>query len=192
MAALAPATTEELSDPRTAAAIAEFERFDAERPLVEWHDGARFIDSQTGLTIDVVPGERSPLHYSETGEVPEDAPPLSRAWLNARARVFLTTHAGRAIEPFGERPTWQAASVATDAKGERRPRPDDAELVALVLAAYEAGDSPRQRLADEFGCPLNTADDWIKRARAVAPEYGKEIPAPTRGRGHKRPKGTNR
>ena len=190
MAALAPATAEELSDPRAAAAIAEFERFDAERPLVEWHDGVRFTDRQTGLTIDVVPGERAPLHYSETGDVPEDAPPLSRAWLNARARLFLSTHAGRAVEAFSERPTWQATGAAPS--DERRRRPDDAELVALVLATYEAGDSPRERLADEFGCSRNTADDWIKRARTVAPEYGKEIPAPTRGRGHKRPKGTNR
>lgn len=195
MEGLAPATGDDLSDPQIVAGLAELQRLDAELPLIEWHDGVRFSDRQTGLTIDVVPGKEAPIHYSETasrGDTPREAPALSRAWLNARARQFLEAHEGRrTIEPFAARPTWTPSSDTdyTSAHG-RRPRPDDAQLVRLVADMYATGESPRERLADEFGCSRNTADDWIKRARRVAPEYGIDIPAPTRGRGNKR--GTER
>ncbi len=165
---------------------AAVESLAAEHPMFEWVDGVQFADSATGIIYEVVPAEgAAPRHYSETasrGALPTDPPPVSRMWLNARARLFLADRRGRrAIDMWAQRPTW-----ADDAAPTRLPRPDDATLVALVLAGYEStGSSPRKMLAAEFGIGVNTADDWIKRARVVAPEHGAQIPAPTRGRPRK-------
>lgn len=62
------------------------------------------------------------------------------------------------------------------------PRPDDARLVELVARYIAVGESPRRLLADEFNISPNTADDWIRRAREIAPD---RIAAPRTGRPRK-------
>lgn len=66
--------------------------------------------------------------------------------------------------------------VRTDAPS---PRPDDKRLVELVRRFLSTpGVSARQELAREFLVSPNTADDWIRRARNLAPD----LPPPRRGR----------
>lgn len=187
LSGMASSSAEELGDPQVADAFAEMARLDAESPLVEWLDGVRFHDAQSGLVVDVVPGKSSPVHWSETsvhGDGPTDAPSLSRLWLNRRALDFLRQH-GRGTIVWGEvRPQW--ADEADSPRPGRRP--DDEYLARFVADCYVTGQSPRWELSDFHGVSPNTADDWIKRARTMAPAYGIEIPAPTRGRGNKRTK----
>jgi hypothetical protein len=162
--------------------------------LYEWHDGVRITDRDSGIVYEVVPVMRENnavdvRHYSETGirgplpELPQNVFP--RLYLAMIAQEFLE---GDVDGVFGKpgRPSENREPL---------PRPDDERLVrtvARLFATYNAANvpaarktlSPRSVLAEQYGIKERTADEWIRRAREIAPDV---IPAPTTGRPRKEP-----
>jgi hypothetical protein len=163
-------------------------------PAVEIRDAAAGV--QYTVAPVVVDGLTELRHYAETalvGVLPElQAKPLPRAYLAEIALEVLegTAHGGRVAVRHENGELWMLMGKRRpDFKpdAERLPRPDDERLVD-VIRRYQAGHkrgglSPRIMLAERYGIKPYTADDWIRRARDLAPDF---IEPPATGRGHKK------
>lgn len=163
-------------------------------------DAVTISDPAGGVVYTVAPALRDGIvelwHYAETAiddVLPEvQDKPLPRAYLAEIAMAFLegkTRGAHNTAYRDGE--LWMAFGVRRGSfrpdSDARQPRPDDETLVALVRR-YQNGHrrgapSARVMLAQRFNIKPYTADDWIRRARDLAPDA---IEPPTTGRGHKR------
>ncbi|MFJ6652823.1 hypothetical protein ACIQLJ_08520 [Microbacterium sp. NPDC091313] len=161
-------------------------------PLYSWQEAVRVVDQDSGVAYDVVPvrsdtGVIDLRHYSETGihgALPESAKhPLPRLYLAMLAQQLLESDVDG---QFGK-------TVTIAPPREPAPRPEPARLVAVVADLFSVYGrmilpedrkrySPRAVLSERYGIEKRTADEWIRRARAIAPD---RIPAATTGRPRK-------
>lgn len=85
-----------------------------------------------------------------------------RTGLLSARRVSATGRSGVFLIPVA-----QLDGFDPDANG-RPPRLSDellTEVSRMWVSAFEAGDSPRQHIAEEYGRSVNTIDGWIAAAR---------------------------